>query len=175
MRQRQAAQGFVAMAVFGGSGFQEFASRRGVEEQITRLDHRAATQRRRLRHPHHAIQRADLPGMRQGFDATGQLDPRNRRDAGQRLAAKTQAGDAFEFVQAENLAGGMPGQRQRQFFRRDAAAVVGDPDQLDAAFLQIDANLGRTRIQTVFQQLLQRRRRPLDHLAGGDLRDQQVG
>lgn len=63
MRQRQTAQGFVAMAVFGGGGFQEFTSRRRIEEQVARLDHRATTQCRRFSLAQQAVERDDLPGV----------------------------------------------------------------------------------------------------------------
>ena len=54
-------------------------------------------------------------------------------------------------------------------------AVVGDADALDAARREIDVDLRRAGVERVLQQFLQRRRRPLDDLAGGDLVDQQVG
>jgi hypothetical protein len=69
----------------------------------------------------------------------------------------------------------MARQRERQLFGRDAAAVVGDGDALDAAFLEADGDLGGARVERVFQQLLDHGRGPLDHLAGGDLRDELVG
>ncbi len=39
----------------------------------------------------------------------------------------------------------------------------------------VDIDLRRARIERVFQQLLQRRRRTLDDFAGGDLVDQEIG
>ena len=65
--------------------------------------------------------------------------------------------------------------RERQVLALDAGAVVGDADALDAAAGEVDVDLRRARVERVLEQLLQRRRRPLDDLAGGDLVDQQVG
>ena len=53
--------------------------------------------------------------------------------------------------------------------RRDAAAVVGDRDALDAAFLEPHGDLRGAGVERVFQQFLDHGRRALDHLAGGDL------
>ena len=69
----------------------------------------------------------------------------------------------------------MARQRQRQLLLRDAAAVIGDRDALDAAFFQPDRNLGRAGIERVFEQFLDHGRRTLDHFAGGNLRDQVIG
>ena len=54
-------------------------------------------------------------------------------------------------------------------------AVVGDADALDAAAGEVDVDLRRAGVERVLQQLLQRRSRPLDDLAGGDLVDQVIG
>ena len=53
-----------------------------------------------------------------------------------------------------------------------ARAVVANPDQADAAFLQVDVDPARAGIQRVFDQFLDHRRGPFDHFAGGDLVDQ---
>ncbi len=65
--------------------------------------------------------------------------------------------------------------RQRQLFRRDAAAIVADADQAHAAFLQIDVDAPRTGVQRVLHQLLDHGSRAFDDFAGGDLVDEGVG
>ena len=69
----------------------------------------------------------------------------------------------------------MTRQCQRQFLALNAAAVVADFEQLRAARGKLHGDVGGTGIETVFEQLFERRGRPLDHFAGSDLIDQQIG
>ena len=62
----------------------------------------------------------------------------------------------------------MPLQRQRQLVGRDAVAVVLHPDQPLAALGIGDVDPPRAGVERVLDQLLDRRGRPLDHLAGRD-------
>ena len=48
-------------------------------------------------------------------------------------------------------------------------AVVGDEDALGAAAVELDAHVARARVERVFDQLFDDRRRPLDDLTRGDL------
>ena len=80
---------------------------------------------------------------------------RNGRYRGECLAAKTERGDAFEVVQRSNFRRCVPGERQRQLVACDSAAVVTDPDQLDAAFLELDADRRTARIERVLEQFLE--------------------
>jgi hypothetical protein len=66
-------------------------------------------------------------------------------------------------------------QGKREFGLGDAATVVGDRDTFDPALVEQDPQRLRAGVQRVLQQLLNDRGRPFDHLAGGDLADQQVG
>ena len=59
--------------------------------------------------------------------------------------------------------------------RMDAAAVVADADQADAAAGQLDINRRRACIDTVFNNFFQGVGRAFDHFAGGDLVDEMVG
>ena len=68
----------------------------------------------------------------------------------------------------------MPRERQREILALDAGAVVGNADELDAAAGQIDVDRARAGVEAVLQQLLQRSRGPVDHLAGGNLVDQMI-
>ena len=77
--------------------------------------------------------------------------------------------------QRGNLAGGVPGQGQRQLVLVDAAAVVDDLKPAQTAFLDADLDLAGPGIQRVLQQLLDGGGRELDELTGVDLADQHVG
>ena len=69
---------------------------------------------------------------------------------------------------AVDLRGRVPLERQRQLVRRDAVAVVLDPDQPLAAVGEGDLDAPGAGVERVLDQLLDRRGRPLDHLARGD-------
>ena len=93
--------------------------------------------------------------------------PAHAGERGQRLAAKAEQGDPDQLVVVE-LGGGVALHRQRQLVRRDAAAIVGDRDQRSPAAAQLHRDPRRPGIDRVLDQLLDRGRRPLDHLTGGD-------
>ena len=172
-RQRDAAHDLGAMAVFGLLGFQELAARWCIEIQILHVDRRAERTGRRR---HRALVRADdFPRMRRVLCARRDLDGRDGRDRCQCLAAEAERVHVLEVGQRGDLRRRVARQRERHFLGRDAAAVVGDGNALDAAFLEPDRDLRGTRVERVFQQLLHHGRRPLDDLAGGDLRDELVG
>ena len=61
--------------------------------------------------------------------------------------------------------------REHQVLAIDPQPIVGDADELDATSGKIDVDLCRTSIETVLEQLLERGRGTLHHLAGGDLID----
>ena len=61
--------------------------------------------------------------------------------------------------------------RQRQIRGRDAATVVDDLDQLDAATPDRHPDPGGAGVDRVFDQLLDDGNRALDDLSGGDLAD----
>lgn len=69
----------------------------------------------------------------------------------------------------------MTGERQRHLLRRNAAAVVGDGDALDAALFQAHGDLRGAGIERVLQQFLDDGGRAFDDFAGSDLRNQLVG
>ena len=74
-----------------------------------------------------------------------------------------------------DLAGGVARERERQLLARDAAAVVGDLDELRAAARELDGDLARAGVEAVFEQFLEGGGGALDDFAGGDLADQQFG
>ena len=62
----------------------------------------------------------------------------------------------LQVVERGDFTGGMTGQRQLEFVACDAAAVVGDSDELDATIGEFDVDRLRAGIEAVFQQFLQR-------------------
>src|SRR3546814_6637237 len=77
---------------------------------------------------------------------------------------ETERGHGLQVVERCDLAGRVAGHRQRQFPGRDAAAVIADADQADAAFLQVDVDPVRAGVERVLDQILVHRSRPLDDL-----------
>ena len=65
----------------------------------------------------------------------------------------------------------MPLEGQRKVFRRNAAAVIADPYQVEAAPADLDRYLTGTRVEGVLYELLYDGGGPFDNLAGGDLAD----
>ncbi len=96
-------------------------------------------------------------------------------DRRQRLAAEAQGGDGVEILVARQLRGGVTLERERQLVRAHAVTVVDHAHQRGAAVAQVHRDRARVGVERVLHQLLHRRGRPLDHLAGGDLVDERVG
>ncbi|MNJ67145.1 hypothetical protein D3C77_632880 [compost metagenome] len=69
----------------------------------------------------------------------------------------------------------MARQGQRQFVRGNAAAVVRDGDPADAAAFQAYFDGAAARVDRVLEDFLEDGGGALDHFAGGDLADEQVG
>ncbi|MNL16811.1 hypothetical protein D3C87_1378670 [compost metagenome] len=169
-RQRQTLDHFLQVIELGFFGLEEFASRRGVEEQVANFHGSADRMRRRL-HPrrHVAAFGFDLPGLIGIASTRGQRQARHGTDRRQRLTPETEAHHLFKVFQVANLAGGVTGQRQRQVIGRDAAAIVTHPQQLDPALLDINIDALGAGVEAVFQQFLDHRGRTFNHLTGGDL------
>ena len=94
---------------------------------------------------------------------------RDRRDAGQRLAAKAESVNRGEVVGALNLARRVALEREAGILGAHPFAVVLDAYEALAAQLDVDLDAPRAGVDGVFDQLFDDRRGPLDHLAGGDL------
>jgi hypothetical protein len=173
--ERDAAEHLVAMPELGRVGAQEFAARRGVEIEVGDRDRGALRARGGL---HLAQLRAlggDRGAVRRMARAAGDRKPRHRSDRRERLAAEAHGRDALEVLEAGDLAGGVPGERERQLAARDAGAVVLDLHALDPARVEHHADRLRARVDAVLEQLLQHRGRSLDHFSGRDLAHQQLG
>ena len=66
----------------------------------------------------------------------------------------------------------MARQGQQQLLFGDAHTVIHDANLLDAALQKLHGNFLCTGIDTIFQNLLERRSRAFDHFTGGDLVNQ---
>jgi hypothetical protein len=169
-RQRQTLDHFLQVIEFGFFGLEELAPRRCVEEQVAHLHRGPDRMRGRLHARRHvAAFGFHLPGLIGIAGARGQGQARHGTDRRQCFTTEAQAHHLLKVFQIADLAGGVTGQRQRQVIGGNAAAIVTHPQQLDAALLDIDIDAFGTGVEAVFQQLLDHRRRALDHLTGGDL------
>ena len=167
--QRVAGDDLLDVGGLGGRLLQELEAGGHVGEEVLHRDQRAGRSAARLA--------ADLAALGQADQRAGLLVARaceqrhlgDRCDAGQRLAAKAERAEMAQVVGGRQLARGVALESQGRLGRRDAAAVVLDADQPPAALAHLHADIGRARVQAVLDQLLDRRRGPLDHLARGDL------
>jgi len=168
--QRQALDHFLQVIEFGLFGFEKFAPCRGVEKQVAHFNRGAHRMRSRLNPGRHvAAFGLDLPGLIGTTGARGQGQARHGTDGSQRLTAKAQAHHPLKVFQITNLAGGVTGQRQRQVVAGNTAAIVTYPQQLDPGLLHVHINALGTRIEAVFQQLLDHRSRAFNYFARSDL------
>ncbi len=162
MNHRVGADSVLDHADLGGIRLEELQPCRHIGEKIPDLD----------RHARHKRPRAlldDLAGADPEPGAGAQaLDVGHRSDARERLAAETETRDCIEVFEAGDLAGRVAPERERQLLGGNAAAVVADPDRRPARAANIDADAAGTGVERVLHELLDDRRRPLDHLAGGD-------
>jgi hypothetical protein len=106
--------------------------------------------------------------------AAGHGQARDRADRGQRLAAEAERGDVHQIV-AGQLGGGVALDRQPDLLGGHAATVVGHRNERAPALAQVDVDVARAGVEGVLDQLLDRGRRTLDHLAGGNPVDQSFG
>ena len=60
---------------------------------------------------------------------------------------------------------------EQQFVGREPAAIVGDQDPREPALVGLDLHARGAGVEGIFDELLDRARRALDHLAGGDAVD----
>ena len=114
----------------------------------------------------------DAPGAILRVGARGDREARDRRDRRQRLAAKAERAHALEVLERGDLACRVRQDRTRQVVGADAVTVVAHADQAHAAFLDVDLDAPRARVEAVLDQFLDHGCRALDHLAGGDLVDE---
>ena len=174
VRQRDAGKHFGAMRVLRRIGFEKFAPCGCIEIQIRHLYPRTDPTRCRRNLPRAAVV-LNATGVCRRIGARGHAHIRYRGDRGQRLTAKPHGFDVLQLVQRADFARRVARHGQGQLLGRYAATIVRNFDQRFAAIDQAQSDVGRARIQRVFQQLLDHRCRPLDHFAGGNLADELVG
>src|SRR6267154_2046853 len=175
VRQGRAGKRVLAVSEFRGIAFQEFAPRGGVVVKIVDLDRRSKWVRGRLNRADAPAFCAERKGAAGACSPARKRDPCNRSDACERLAAKAQRANLFEIVQGSDLARCVARERHRQILALNAGSVVDDTDLLYAAFDERDADVGGARIEAVLEELLQYRRRPVDHFPRRDLADERFG
>src|SRR5262245_3712857 len=154
---------------FGGLGFQKFAPRRDVEEEVADFEFGAA----RKGYVAHVEQppAADLdlgPGHL-ALPLRAQTNLRDRGDRSQRLAAKAERHDRLEVLGGFDLAGRVALERQYRVVARHALAIVADADRPTPARFDRDLDTSRPGVNRIFDQLFDYGRGPLDHFPGGDL------
>jgi hypothetical protein len=86
-----------------------------------------------------------------------------------------EGGDPLEIVEFGDLARRVRRDRERQFLRRDPAAVVGHLDAVDPPAVDRHRDPRTARVKGVLEQFLDDARGPLNDLASGDLIDEQRG
>src|SRR6266508_5461726 len=137
------------MAVFGAVGTQELAPRRRVEVELLDGHRGSRRERGRLRYADLAAVDLDAPRVRLVLRTRGKTQPRHRGDRGESFAAKTECRDRLEIGGGRDLGRRVPRDREREILTRDAGAVVGNADQLDAAAGQIDVDRARAGVDAV--------------------------
>ena len=154
---------------------EEFAPRRGVEEEVGDRDGGAAGQGGVV----HVVDFAtgDLNAGTGGFLAGGglQRNPGDGSDGGQRFAAKAEGGDGEQVVDGSQLAGGVALKGQEGIVAVHAMAVVGDADEPPAARFDFNPDAVGPGVEGVLQQFFDYRSRAVHHLASGDLIGDLVG
>ena len=76
--------------------------------------------------------------------------------------------DPVDILERADLACRITGKGERHVLAGDPLSVVGDANRFAAALLQVHGDLGGSRIQRIFQQLLDDGSRSINHLARGN-------
>ncbi len=98
----------------------------------------------------------------------GQLHLGHRSHRGQRLAAEAQGGDAVQVAFLMHLAGGVTQEGRRHIFAGNTTAIIRNTHIGHAAVTDLHCDMARTGINGIFQQFLDDRGGPLNHLAGSN-------
>ena len=162
-------------ALFGRHGFEELEPRRRIEKQVAHFDP-GAGRHRTLRNP------LDLAADRDNLDTVvvdrsprPQHHSRDARDRRERLATKAQRVNRSQIRRVANLGGGVAAQRQNGVLPAHSAAVIRNHQQRSAAALDFYRNRPRSGVERVLDQLFERGRRALDHLARRNLAGHLLG
>ena len=90
-------------------------------------------------------------------------------DRGQRLTPEAQGADAKKVLSPRQFAGGMAGDGQGQFRRRDSRAIIENGDQPLAGALHLNRDGLAAGIERILHQFLDHRSRAFNHFSRGDL------
>ena len=170
----QAAHHVQAGGIFAASAAQELAPRRNLAEQVFHADTGSGWQRGWPFLHHDAVIDHAPPAFTGIAGSAFQRQPGNAGDGRQRFTAKAQGRDHLDMF-VRQLGRGVAFQRQGHLRRVHPAAVVRHFDTGQPTLGQLDGDAGRTCVDGVFDQLLQRRSRAFDHFARSNAVDQGIG
>ncbi len=149
------AEPFHAAGLLGCWGAEEFSAGGGVEEEVADFDHCSDGA---------AGGDGVLVLIAGGVDFSAFVvifgsgldgEARDRGDGSEGLASETHGGDLVEVVGFGDFAGGVGGEGELDLVGGDAAAVVGDADEFDAALLEFDGDLGCAGVDGVFDEFFE--------------------
>ncbi len=172
-RHRQPADDVDAGGELGALGFEELAPRRDLREQPLDRDARPRRQRGGTVGDDPAVVDGQRPAVAPAHPA-GERQPRDAGDRRQRLAAEAERGDRRQ-VAVGQFRRRVALDREPQLGRGHAAAIVGNRQEVGTAAGELDGDGARPGVDRILDEFLERRRRPLDDFAGGDLVDELVG
>ena len=162
------------MGKFSGFGLQKFTSRRGIEVEVMHFHRGAGDKCCGFRLRQMSTFGLYPPGMFFARSAACQRKTRNRRNACQRLATKTQACYVLQVFERLDLAGGVAGKRKGQIIPSKSRFHY----QLHgSAWFRLERVVPLFRwlcIDAVLQHFLECRGGTLHDLSGGNLADKQV-
>ena len=171
---RQALAGIGRVADLGAWLLEKLEPRRRRVEQVANHDPGAAGECRRAHQPLGATLDRERVGRAPAARSAGDLEPADRGDRRQRLAAKAERRDAKQIVAGE-LGGGVALDREREFVGRHAVAVIGDRYQRPPAVVHDHVDVPGAGVDGVLHQLLDHGGGALDHLARRDAVDDGLG
>src|SRR5258708_38850911 len=129
------------MADLGVAALQELQSRRNRDEEVA-YSHRATFGRSGCSNFRDLPARgAHLRPLRSAAMAAEQRNLGHGGHTCQGLTAKAERTNMFQVIDSGYLAGSMPRECQLGFICRDARAIIGDADKLEATLRQIEAKL----------------------------------
>ena len=173
MDERQPDKQFLRAFQFGGRGLEELEPGGYGSEEVAHLDHGSLVQAARPLLREHAVIHLDEGrfGRLVGGGLKGRFhaEARYRGDARQGFAPEAEGMNMPQIVHAGDLAGGVAGDGEFEFRRRDAAPVVAHADEALAAVFKRDLHQRGPGVETVFHKLLDHAGGPFHHLARRDL------
>ncbi len=165
---------FFAVIQFGGGRFEKSLSCRNLVKQAFDINMGAVGARCWAHHPG-TVMVVDAHGMSRIRGFAGHRHSCDRANRRKGFTAKAVGGDSDQVVLAGNFAGGMSLYGQFQLAGGNATAVIAHPNGTNTTVIERHMNLRRSSVDRVLHEFFDDRCRALDHLAGGDLADQEIG